>query len=81
VGFNRAKPQERVDHTNFSVQSLRSCTWVSVETGHIYMGFLKERCIHLKNHARYGSYNKKNFARFVCSCISLSGPLSLLREP
>jgi hypothetical protein len=48
---------------------------------HIYVGFLKKGCVHLEKHAISGSYSGSNFVKFVCSCISLSGPLSLLREP
>jgi hypothetical protein len=48
---------------------------------HIYIGLLKERHIHIEIHAIFGSYNRENFSKFVCSCISLSGPFSLLWEP
>jgi hypothetical protein len=48
---------------------------------HIHMGLLKERCVHIENRDIFGLYNKECFFRFVCSYISLSGSLSLLREP
>jgi hypothetical protein len=47
----------------------------------MYVGLLKESCVHLKKHATQGSYDITYLARFVCSCFSLSGPFSLLREP
>jgi hypothetical protein len=47
----------------------------------IYANEQKERCVFLKKHVVSGLYSRSNFARFVCSCIIVSGPLSLLREP
>jgi hypothetical protein len=47
----------------------------------VYMGLLKERCVHLEKHAKFGLYSREDFARFVYNCISLSGLLSLLWEP
>jgi hypothetical protein len=37
--------------------------------------------VHLKMFVVQGLYNEKYYAIFVCSCISLSGPLSMLKEP
>jgi hypothetical protein len=37
--------------------------------------------VYLKNHVVKGLYDKVDLVRFVCSCISLSGPFSLLRGP
>jgi hypothetical protein len=37
--------------------------------------------VHLKKCVVQGSYDIVYFDKFVCSCISLSGPFSLLREP
>jgi hypothetical protein len=47
----------------------------------MYMGLLKERCIHLRKCVGTGSYNNTCISRFVCSVYSLSGPFSLLRSP
>jgi hypothetical protein len=47
----------------------------------IYVGFLKERCVHLEKDAIYGLYIISDFFRFFCSCISLNGPSSMLWEP
>jgi hypothetical protein len=47
----------------------------------VYVGVLKERCLHLKKSAIFGSYSGSNFFMFVYSYISLSEPLSLLWEP
>jgi hypothetical protein len=47
----------------------------------VYMGEMKGRHIYLENHIVPRSYNISYFSKFVCSIISLSGSLSLLREP
>jgi hypothetical protein len=47
----------------------------------VYTCVTKGSRLHLEKHVVEGSYAKANCVRFVCSCISLSGPLSELREP
>jgi hypothetical protein len=48
---------------------------------HMYIGLLKERCVHLGKRVCTGSYINSCIARFVHSVYSLSGSFSLLREP
>jgi hypothetical protein len=88
VGFNRANPQERVEPygvfcTVHEVVYMGFSGYMFVYMGFsgymfVYMGLLKEIHVHLENHAIYGSYNRSNFVRFVCSCIYLSWSLTLL---
>jgi hypothetical protein len=81
VGFNRAKPQESVElYRVFHIVLEVMYVGLSGDR-HIYASLIKERYIHLEKCARFGSYNRSDFAKFVCNCNSLSGPLSSLREP
>ena len=80
MGVNTANPHERVvSYVVFCIVLEVVYTGFSGDRC-IYASLLKERRAHLEKHARFGSYNRADFSRFVCSCISLSGPLSLLRE-
>jgi hypothetical protein len=47
----------------------------------MYTGQLKENRVHLEKRIVHGTYDKVDLARFVCSCIYLSGSFSLLQEP
>jgi hypothetical protein len=82
VGFSQRKPQESVTlYESFPYIVLHTCTWVSVETVMYIHGFSEGKSHTPQKACSSGSYNRSDFARFVCSCISLSGPLSLLRSP
>jgi hypothetical protein len=81
VGFNRVKKQERVKLYEVCCTIL-DVVYVSFSGDiHVYVGFIKERCVHLQKRAIFGSYSKSYFSKFVCSCIYPSGKLSLLQEP
>jgi hypothetical protein len=80
VGFSRAKPQEKFEPYKV-FHTVLEAVYAGLNGDMHYGGLLKERHIHLENHVRSGSYNRTNFARFVCIFISLSGPLSMLPEP
>jgi hypothetical protein len=47
----------------------------------MYTSRLKANCVHLKKDVVQGPYDIVDLTRFVCNCISLSGPFSLLWEP
>jgi hypothetical protein len=81
MGLNRLKPQERVEtyiflHTVLEIMYMGFNRDMCVCTG-----LVKGRCIHLKRCVISRSYNKLDISRFVSSCVSLSGPLSVLWEP
>jgi hypothetical protein len=81
VGFHRAKPQERVESYGVC-HTILEVVYVDFNGyRRVYVGLLKKRHIHLEKYVKSRLYNRADFARFVSSCISLSGPLSLLREP
>jgi hypothetical protein len=82
VGFSRAKPQERVEsYKVFRIVLEVMYMQVSVETGTYTWVCLRKGAYTSKSVPDLGHTTRSNFARFVCSCISLSGPLSLLRSP
>jgi hypothetical protein len=47
----------------------------------MYAGQLKANHVYLKKSVVQGLYDRVYLAKFVCSCISLSGPFYLLQEP
>jgi hypothetical protein len=47
----------------------------------MYVGQLKENCVHLGKCASTGLYNNISIVRFFYSVYSLSGPFSVLQEP
>jgi len=81
VGFSRAKPQERVEPYRLFRTILEAVYMGFSGDKCVYAALLKERHVHLEKCVKSGLYNRTEFAKFLCNCISLSGPLSLLREP
>jgi hypothetical protein len=84
-------------HTEFSIEDFRTCKQMSVETGTcmrtctqmpVEMGTCtrlhsRDSCIDLEKHAVLSLTAKETLLGFsaVVLNISLSGPLSMLREP
>jgi hypothetical protein len=81
VVFSRENPQERVGSYKVCCRVLEFIYKGVSGDMHVYTGLLKEMCVHLGKHAISMPYNRETNSRFVCSCISLSEPLSLLQEP
>jgi hypothetical protein len=81
VGFKILKPRERVAPYRVFFAILEVVYIGFTGDNNMYVGFIKERHVHLENHAIFGSHNRAYFAIFFCSRISLNGPLSLLWEP
>jgi hypothetical protein len=81
VGFSRENPHETVA-SYISCCIVLEVVYTSVNLDrHVYARVLNERYAHLQNHDISRSYTRSDCVRFVCSYISLSGPLSILQEP
>jgi hypothetical protein len=81
-GFQLTESREKCSIVNGSCRTIFPYMYVGASGDmRVYASVTKGRCVHLKNRVVQGSYSGIDCTRFVCSCMSLNGPLSLLQEP
>jgi hypothetical protein len=82
VVFSQRKPQGSVmSYIELSYKVFHTCMGHSGDSRVHMQGSQEGESCTPRKACNSGSYNRSDFARFVCSCISLSGPLSCYGSP